>query len=117
METSKNRAAGYIRVSTRTESGMNSLNARKDVIARYCKQQGSVITKYYVDVTTPGGEDVTNVAPQLGLMLKEADQGMFNILFANSIDRVARNGKALQTVIDRMRECDVRLVTVADLIS
>ena len=117
METSKNRAAGYIRVSTKTESGMDSLNAQKDEIARYCKQQDYVVTKYYADVATPGGEDAIGVVSQLCLMLDDADQGAINILVVNSIDRVARNGKALQTVIDQFRERGVRLVTVADLIS
>ena len=63
MEMSESGAVGYIRTSIQNDT---ELSAQKNEIARYCKRQSYVITKYYVDMATPGGEGVIGVAPQLG---------------------------------------------------
>lgn len=99
------RAAPYIRVSTDEQATEGfSLEAQKERLAAFCKSQGWIVHKFYVDP----GETARNMnRPSLKEMLQDAKTGKFDVVLVYKVDRLSRRVKDLQSIIERLDEAGV----------
>lgn len=84
------RAAGYCGVSKRAELNKDesmSIDRQKRSILAYKDEQGYSFTSFYVEKKKPGktGED----REQLGLLMKDASDGKFDVVIVKRIDRLS----------------------------
>jgi len=84
-----NRAALYIRVSTdeQVQHG-TSLKSQREALESYCKREGIEIAGVYQDDGYSGG---SIDRPAFQRLMREADQGKFNLILVHRLDRFSRS--------------------------
>lgn len=85
------KAIAYLRVSTERQgrSGLG-LEAQREAVARYAKDQGLAVTAEFVEVETGKGANALAKRPQLLAALAEAKRTKARLVLAK-LDRLARN--------------------------
>ena len=78
------RVAIYARVSTGEQDSENQLEQLRD----YCRRQGYVIEREYIDICSGGKAD----RQQLKVMFEHASQRKFDLVLFWSLDRLSREG-------------------------
>lgn len=98
LQTPKNRAVGYCRVSTRDQVDKISLEYQQEQIERYCFYKDYVVVDMYVEKGESGAkEDRT----QLKRLLKDAQEGKFDVVVVYTPDRFSRNVRiAMETMYE-----------------
>lgn len=81
--------AAYCRVSTDKEDQLNSLEAQKEFFSEYTKRTGNVLVRLYADEGISGTK-IKNRKEFLSMM-KDAEQGLFDMVVVKDISRFARN--------------------------
>lgn len=81
--------AVYCRVSTDKEDQLNSLEAQKGFFAEYTKRTGDTLVGLYADEGISGTK-IKNRKEFLRMM-KDAQQGLFDLVVVKDISRFARN--------------------------
>ena len=81
--------AAYCRVSTEKEDQLNSLEAQKQFFSEYTKKTGDTLVCLYADEGISGTK-VKNRKEFLRMM-KDAEQGIFDMVVVKDISRFARN--------------------------
>lgn len=81
--------AAYCRVSTDKEDQLNSLEVQKEFFAEYTKRTGDVLVRLYADEGISGTK-IRNRKEFLRMM-KDAEQGLFDMVVVKDISRFARN--------------------------
>ena len=81
--------AAYCRVSTDKEDQLNSLEAQKGFFAEYTKRTGDTLVGLYADEGISGTK-IKNRKEFLRMM-KDAQQGLFDLVVVKDISRFARN--------------------------
>ncbi len=81
--------AAYCRVSTDKSDQLNSLEAQKKFFAEYTQKNGHHLVRLYADEGISGTK-IKNRKEFLGLM-RDAGQGMFDMVVVKDISRFARN--------------------------
>ncbi|WP_427813291.1 recombinase family protein [Enterococcus sp. 22-H-5-01] len=113
IETSKNRAAIYTRVSTneQAEEG-HSIEAQQRQCRAKCADMGLEVTTVYADEGISGKK--TSNRPQLQKMMEDARQKKFDYLVIWKISRLSRSMMDLLNTNDELAKHDVSLVAVSD---
>ena len=81
--------AAYCRVSTDKSDQLNSLEAQKKFFTEYTQKNGHDLVKLYADEGISGTK-IKNRKEFLQLM-KDAKQGLFDMVVVKDISRFARN--------------------------
>ena len=81
--------AAYCRVSTDKSDQLNSLEAQKKFFAEYTQKNGHNLVRLYADEGISGTK-IKNRKEFLGLM-RDAQQGLFDMVVVKDISRFARN--------------------------
>ena len=101
MEKKKKRIAIYCRVSTieQAEEGY-SIDEQERLLKEYCEKMDYILYKCYSDRGI-SGKNIKN-RPALKDLLKEAQEGTFDIVLTWKINRVARNMLDLLEIVDML---------------
>ena len=102
---------GYVRVSAVTDDVADYVEAQKMAIQRFVEDRGGVVVCWYVD------EDITGEGldgPALQRMLTDAESGAggFPRVFVWSLHRLSRNAPDVESVLCRLTDVGVALVSV-----
>lgn len=91
MKGNTGKAIAYLRVSTEKQgrSGLG-LEAQREAVARYAKDQGLEVAAEFVEVETGKGSKALSKRPQLLAALTEAKRTKAKLVLAK-LDRLARN--------------------------
>ena len=81
--------AAYCRVSTEKEDQLNSLEAQKKFFMEYTQRTGDRLVKLYADEGISGTK-IKNRKEFLRMM-RDAEQGYFDMVVVKDISRFARN--------------------------
>ena len=92
--------AAYCRVSTDKEDQLNSLEAQKQFFTEYTQRTGDVLVRLYADEGISGTK-IKNRKEFLRMM-KDAEQGLFDMVVVKDISRFARNTVDLLPVNNQM---------------
>ncbi|MHA3067258.1 recombinase family protein [Lacticaseibacillus saniviri] len=113
MEANKRIAVGYCRVSTREQSEQGySIAAQQEAIKQYCDKNGLELTNMYIDAGISGKS--ISKRPQMRRLLKDCDEGNFDVLVVWKNSRVARNLKNLLEIIDVLDKSNVELQSISE---
>jgi len=106
------RAAIYSRVSTaeQAEDDKTSLIEQERLCHEYCQEKGYSISVSYQDI----GSGTTKKRPSFLEMLKEARQGVFDVIIAWKTDRLARGIYPCSALMEAIEESEVTIETVAE---
>ena len=94
----------YLRVSTTSQ---NCDNQEHD-LNKFCALNNYEIVKVYKDHGVSGSKDSR---PQLDLMLKEAELGIFSVIIVSRLDRLSRSLKNLMQILTKLNECKVSFIS------
>ena len=91
MKSNTGKAIAYLRVSTEKQgrSGLG-LEAQREAVSRYAKDQGLEVAAEFVEVETGKGSKALSKRPQLLAALTEAKRTKARLVLAK-LDRLARN--------------------------
>ncbi len=95
----------YCRVSTEKEDQLNSLDAQKKFFSEYAEKQGHTLVKIYADEGISGTK-IKNRKEFLQL-LKDAEQGLFEMVVVKDISRFSRNTVDLLTSIRKLKQHNI----------
>jgi DNA invertase Pin-like site-specific DNA recombinase len=106
------RAAIYSRVSTaeQAEDDKTSLIEQERICREYCQEKGYNLSAKYQDI----GSGTTKKRPSFLEMLKEARQGVFDVIIAWKTDRLARGIYPCSALMEAIEESDITIETVAE---
>ncbi|MCT4592941.1 MAG: recombinase family protein [Anaeromicrobium sp.] len=100
------RIAGYTRVSTKEQGEHGySIDAQREMIENYCKQNGYELVKIYEDKGVSGKS--TNGRLALKRLLEDAKKGLFDVLLVWKINRLARKQLDLLKIINELDKVNV----------
>ncbi|MDP1675310.1 MAG: recombinase family protein [Bacteroidota bacterium] len=101
-------AAIYCRVSTHEQGkgDFSSLNSQEDLLRKYCQQKGWAVYNVYTDTKT----GTTLERDELNNLIRDAEQGRFNIVAITKLDRISRSIKDFLDLDARLRSLDVDIV-------
>lgn len=103
----------YARVSTEEQVDEGySIQAQLDTLKRYAKQCGYIVHKEYVDEGI-SGKSIHN-RPQLQQLIKDAKQGLFEIVIVWKVNRISRNLLDLLTVLQQLEKNQVYFRSVSE---
>ncbi len=107
------RAAIYSRVSTaeQAEEDKASLTEQERRCREYCLEKGYDVVVVYSDV----GSGTTKKRPGFLQMLKEARQGLFDVIVTWKTDRLARGIYPCAALMEAIEESGVTIETAAEL--
>lgn len=78
----------YLRVSTETQTEKYGLDLQKQKILDYCKRNGVMIDKWYVD----GGYSGSKLdRPEIQKLLDDAEQNLISTVYIYKLDRLSRD--------------------------
>lgn len=101
--------AGYVRVSSDSQTENYSIPQQKEYIASYCKLKQWNLIKIYVDGGFTGAN--TN-RPALQDLIDNLDS--YDIVLVYKLDRLSRMQKDVLTLIDLMAEHDCKFVSIQE---
>ncbi|MBR1568510.1 MAG: recombinase family protein [Lachnospiraceae bacterium] len=100
--------AAYCRVSTDKEDQLNSLEAQKEFFMEYTKRTGDNLIKLYADEGISGTK-IKNRKEFL-CMLRDAEQGLFDMVVVKDISRFARNTVDLLQSVRKLKALGIETV-------
>ncbi len=114
MEKPKVRVAGYIRVSDESQVDGHSLDAQRREIGRYCDRQGYELVVIYADEGVSAYTDQIEARPQFAQLLKDAADGIFDVVIVHTIDRWARKSAVQAEALQRLGNANIGFVSVTE---
>lgn len=102
------RAAVYVRVSTDKPEQKDSLVYQKQYFEHYIKEKGWEVYDFYVDVKTGTVENRDGFKK----MLDDAQKGVFDIILAKELSRLARNQGLSMKLKELLENNSVDLITM-----
>lgn len=97
--------AAYCRVSTDKEDQLNSLEVQKQFFTEYTQRTGDVLVRLYADEGISGTK-IKNRKEFLRMM-KDAEQGLFDMVVVKDISRFARNTVDLLQNIRKLKSLGI----------
>ncbi len=97
--------AAYCRVSTKKESQLDSLANQKEFFAQYAQREGMKLVSVYADEGVSGRQLKNRT--QFHHMLKDAQNGRFELLAVKDISRFARNTVDCLQALRTLKKCGV----------
>ena len=113
-ETRKLRAVGYIRVSDESQVEGHSLDAQRNEIARWCESHGYQLVCIYSDQGVSAHTDRINHRPQLVELLRDAENGLFDLVVVHTLDRWARNVGVQRQALQVLGDARVGFASVTE---
>ncbi len=108
------KVATYARVSTQEQADNGtSLESQSQQLEAFCKAQGWEIFNHYVD---PGYSGKDDKRPGLENLRRDAKSGYFQKIVVYKLDRLARNLRILLGIEAELKEHDVSLSSVREMI-
>ncbi len=113
VESNKNRAGIYIRVSTEDQAREGfSLGEQEEKLRQLCKYKEFEVYKVYKDAGI-SAKDMEH-RPQFQKMLEDMRDGKINYIVAYKLDRVTRSVRDLETLISTLEQYHCYLVCDRD---
>lgn len=100
------RAAIYCRVSTQEQQDGKNIDSQKEELVKYAIDKGYDIVKEYLDDGWSGG---TLDRPALDSLRDDAENGMFEFVLVNDVDRISRDN-AVSIVKRHLEKHRVQLI-------
>jgi site-specific DNA recombinase len=104
------RAVAYCRVSTKTDEQLDSLESQQKFFAEYAVRNNYELLHIYADEGKSGTKMKNRT--QLLQMLKDADNGRFDVVLIKDISRLARNTVDFLTSIRKLKALNIRVIFV-----
>ena len=98
----RQRAAGYVRVSTEEQVDGHSLDAQRREIGRYCKRHDFELVRVYADEGVSAHTEKIEKRPELAALLEGAARRDFDVVIVHTIDRWARNVGVQRMALQRL---------------
>jgi site-specific DNA recombinase len=100
--------AAYLRVSSRSQNA----KTQQDAIRLACKARGCpIVTHWYFEAQSGKTRD----RPELKVLLEDARQGKFTILWVFRLDRLTRSGiRDTLNLLEELKACGCQVISVAD---
>ena len=86
----RQRAVGYVRVSTEEQGEGHSLDAQRREIARHCERHGYALVRTYADEGVSAHTEKIEKRPALAALLEDASRREFDLVVVHTLDRWAR---------------------------
>ncbi len=112
MEKERLRAVGYRRVSMREQVDGHSLDAQAKNIKDYVNGQGWDLLEIYTDAGISAKKD--SFRPDLAKLMQDAEDGKFDVVVVDKIDRFYRHLAGLLTALDSLRHMNVAFASVQE---
>ena len=107
----KSKAVGYCRVSTEEQISGTSLDTQRQAIEREAEHRGYELIKVYSDEGISGAK---YERPALQEMLKDAEQGKFEMVFYTSLTRLSRSTEDVYQIMSRLDKAHVASWCIED---
>lgn len=108
-------AVGYIRVSTTDQAREGeSLYTQRKAIEDFAASQGYKLVEIYSDEGISGSSIDNRIS--LKNLLKDAQQGKFDVLIIHRLSRLGRNSRDLLNHVDLLEKSGVKLVSLKEQI-
>lgn len=104
------RVAAYLRFSS-NEQRMESLDAQLRAVEEYCKSYNYEIVRIYSDKAKSATSDKR---PEFQRMIKDSEQGLFDMVIVHKLDRFARNKYDSAVYKKKLRDNNIRIVSVTE---
>lgn len=105
-----NKAAIYIRVSSRMQEDGFSMEAQHDILMDLIDKKGLQLFKVYSD---PAVSAKSFKRPGVQMMMQDMKDGKFDTILVHKLDRLSRNQGDLYSFIQLINKLDVRLIIAA----
>jgi len=107
------KAVAYLRVSTDAQAKEDrfGLDAQREAIDKYAKQNNIEIKKYYIDAGISGA---TLARPELDRLLKDSDKKTFDTVIVAKLDRIARKLFYQLWIEKELNKYDINIVSVSE---
>ena len=103
------RAVAYIRVSTASDAQVHSFEFQEDYWKNEInKNDDLTLVEIYADKGISGKN--LSKRPELKRLLKDAENGKFDVVYTKSVSRFARNTTELLESVRRLRELGIKVV-------
>ena len=112
MKKTSLRAAGYRRVSMKEQVDGHSLDAQETNIRQYTESQNWTLVKFYTDAGISAKKG--SHRPALQSLLIDAQEGKFDIVIVDKVDRFYRHLSGLLTALEELNSWDVSFVSVQE---
>lgn len=112
MTTFSMRAVGYRRVSMREQVDGFSLDAQEGNIRKYAAERGWDLVKVYTDAGISAKKD--SHRPELAKLMQDAEDGQFDVVVVDKIDRFYRHLNGLLNALDELNGHNVTFVSVQE---
>ncbi|WP_394219128.1 recombinase family protein [Halobacillus trueperi] len=106
------KAAIYARVSTEEQAEGYSIDAQIDTIRKFCVQRETEIVEEYIDRGISGKSIEGRYSLQK--MLKDAEEGKFDVIYIWKISRLARKNVDLLTIVENLSKSNVKLYSISE---
>lgn len=110
----RNWAVDYIRVSDDSQVEGYSLEAQHTAADRWCRQRGYQLGESYADEGVSARTDKIEKRPALMRLLRDAEQGKFDIVVVHTLDRWARNIGVQRQALRLLGEANVGFASVTE---
>ena len=107
------RCAIYARVSTELDSQRTSIDNQIDIFRNYATQQNWEIVKIYTDKQSGTKEN----RPGLKALIKDGKAGMYDVILAKELSRLARNGRLSYELRDICQFNNIHIVCLDNSIN
>jgi DNA invertase Pin-like site-specific DNA recombinase len=99
----------YVRSASSFTEGASALDVQRTQLKEYAAQDEARIVKIYSDAGISG---ISNPQkwPGLSAMLEDAQQGVFNVLYIASMDRLGRRAEYLMDIVNQLQTAGVKIM-------
>ena len=99
----------YVRSASSFTEGASALDVQRTQLEEYAAQDEARIVKIYSDAGISGISDPQKW-PGLSAMLEDAQQGVFNVLYIASMDRLGRRAEYLMDIVSQLQTAGVKIM-------
>ena len=105
-------AVGYLRLSRDDgEDESTSITNQKAIIEDWAKQNGFIITKWYID---DGYSGYSMNRPDFNELKNDLNDGHVNVIIAKHLSRIGRKGWEVNLFLENIQEAGKRVITITD---
>ena len=112
--TDRLRSAGYVRVSDESQVEGHSLDAQRNEITRWCKQNDYELVRIYSEEGRSAHTERIDRRGELVALLRAAEAGDFDVVVVHNIDRWSRNVGVQRQALQRLGDAKVGFASVRE---
>lgn len=106
-----NRAAVYARYSSDMQSE-SSIEDQIDICQKKIAQEGYTFIQAYPDYAISGASTINR--PSLNALMHDAEQGLFDIIVCEALDRLSRDLSDIAGIYKQLSFYNIKLITIAE---